>query len=307
MKNIQKVGFLALAGLLTFSACKKKENLFTETNTLNQTSTSSGLTAVYNRTINYTVLVTNQREGNFRSAEGVAGATVAVAVDGEVKTATTDANGQAVFTGLKYGSAAVSVSAAGHTAAHYIVDFTAGVGAGQVDNHTQRTASTLVKLLPVANLGTAVLRGKLEAERDATSTDAELLPDDAGAALVARVDFNNFDATGSQGGLGFNHNGAGRITERYYEGIRGTQTFPLNNNGSRNYSITIPATAYGLSIEVYANPFIGNFVESASITRTVTYNASGVAFGEFSPIQIFSKTVYPGGVYLRDITYNRQN
>lgn len=304
MKYIQKVGLFAVAGLLAFSACKK-ENTFEENNTINRTTDSSQLNAVYNRTVNYTVLVTNQREGSFRSAEGVAGATVAVSVDGTVQTATTDANGQAVFTGLKYGSAGVTVSAPSHTAAHYIVDFTSGVDE-DVDNHTQRTASTLVRLLPVADLGTATLRGRVEVERDATQADLEALPENA-TSFTARVNFFNFDGNGSSTGAGGSHNGAGRITEFYYEGVRGTQNFPIPTAaGSRDYSITLPATAYGLSVQVWANPYIGTYTPNVGDPETRTFNLANTNNNQTSPRQLFSGTAYPGAVYVRNAVYNRQ-
>lgn len=303
MKNLKRLGLFAVAGTLVLSACNKKEFLDETTLTENQTEASSQLNAVYNRTVNYTVVVTNQRESNFRSAEGVAGATVAISVDGTVQTATTDANGQAAFTGLRYGAAAVTVSAPNHTTANFVVDFTAGVDE-DVDNHTQRTASTMVTLLPTAGLGEATLTGQLASDRDFTNTGYEVLPDDAGASLFARVNFNNFDANGNSGSIGHNHGGSGRVTDFYYEGLRAATTQQLNDNASRRYSMTLPATAYGLNIQVWSNPYVGtliNFAGDAEPNTTFTQNGSA---GTNGVNVLFTGDVFAGETYVRDLFYD---
>ena len=303
MKNLKKLGLFAVAGTLVLTACNKKEFINTTNETDTQNYTNSNLTAVYNRTVNYTVVVTSQKESSFRSENGVAGATVAVAVDGEVKTATTDASGQATFTGLKYGSAAVTVSAGGHTTANFIVDFTTSVNSN-VDNHSQRSAATLVTLLPTANLGTATLTGTLDSRRDlqAPANEFQVVPDDAGASLFARVNFENFNAGGSGSGLAASHSGAGRVTDFYYEGLRAATTQALNNNSGRRYTMTLPATAYGLAIQVWATPFTATLTDAGGNTfpNTKFRAGAGGTHGEFT---VFSGTAYTGETYIRNLRY----
>lgn len=306
MKNLKKLGLFAVAGTLVLSACNKKEFIDTTNETRTDNDTESYLSAVYNRTVNYTVVVASQKESSFRSENGVAGATVAVAVDGEVKTATTDASGQATFTGLKYGSATVTVSAGGHTTANFVVDFTQGVG-NNVDNHSQRSASTLVKLLPTANLGTATLTGVLDSRRDdqAPANEFQVVPDDAGASLFARVSFQNYDGGNSgNSDLAANHGGAGRITDFYYEGLRAATTQALNNNSGRRFTMTLPATAYGLAIQVWAAPFTATFTDGAGDTfpNSKFRVSGGDANGVFS---VFNGTAYTGETYIRNLRYTR--
>ena len=301
MKNLKALGLLAVAGVLTMTACRKREYIYTN----NDTRFNSELEAVYDRTVNYAVQVTSQRESGFRGATAVAGATVAVSVGGEIRTATTDASGLAVFSGLRAGSAAVTVSAGSHTTAHYIVNLNATpvTAGGNVDTHSERSAATMVRLLPVSGLGTSTLRGRLEAQRDLTAPGLETVPDDVNASLVARVNFNNFDNNGSGGNIGFSHSGDGSIEDFYYEGLMGTTSQALNSNSSRTYSMTLPATAYGIGVEVLANPYTGNLVLNATDTEPRIFVANNAGTSA-SPATIWNGTSYTGEVYITNITYN---
>jgi hypothetical protein len=142
----------------------------------------------------------------------------------------------------------------------------------------------------------------LEAERDLTSTGLETVPDDAGATLIARVNFNNFNngPSANSGSLGFTHSGDGRVVQFYYEGLAGTTSQALNNNASRTYTMTMPATAYGLFVEVYANPYVANLVVNSSTTESRTFSTNGTS----NPASVWSGNAYTGAVYVRNLTYN---
>jgi hypothetical protein len=297
MKKVTaKFGFLALAGALAFTSCDKKEYIQTENNTNTNNNNNSSLTSVYDRTINYSVVVTAQQESDFRSPAGVDGAIVTISTDGANVAVTTDASGIASFQGIKAGLVSVSVRKDNWTTANYIVDLTSGnvTGSGDIDNHTERSAATMVQLLQKANLGTSTLTGKLEIEEVATNSSTENMPTNL-ATLTARVDFNNFSTNGASGGLGYNHSGYGQIVQFYYEGLMATRNFSISGAA---YSVTLPASAYGLAVEVYTNPFRHNYTDFSG-TEIRTYN-SGF---NTNPILIWSNDSYTGHTYVRDLFY----
>lgn len=302
MKNLaSKIGFLALAGAVVFTSCDKKEFIYTETNNNTNNNNNSNLDAVYDRTVNYSIVVTAQKESDFRSPAGVEGASVTVSVDGANETVTTGADGIATFDGIKAGLVAVSVSKADWTTANFVVDLTSGnvTGNGDIDNHSERSAATLVTLLQTKNLGTSTLAGTLEIEDDQNgNVESESLP--AGiATLTARVNFNNYNTNGSSGGLGASHSGYGRVVEFYYEGLMGTRNFGIG--GSDSYSVTLPASAYGLPVEVYSNPFMHDNEDFTGETTVETFNNGG---GNPNPVMIWGNDSYTGETYIRDLFYS---
>lgn len=300
-KTTSKLGFFALAGTLAFTACDKKEFIYTDNNTNNNTNNNSDLTAVYDRTVNYSVIVTGQEESNFRSPAGMDGATVVVSVDGANVSVTTDASGIASFQGLKAGLVSVSVSKDGWTSANYIVDLTNSnvTGSGDIDNHSERSAATMVTLLQTANLGTSTLTGKLEIEDDQTNGDSESMPTSL-ATLTARVDFNNHSSNGSSNGLGGSHTGYGQIVQFYYEGLMGTRNFSIDGDA---YSVTLPASAYGLPVEVYVNPFKHDNEDFGGNINEETFN---VGFAGGNPTTIWANDSYTGETYITDLYYQVQ-
>jgi len=299
-KFTSKIGFLALASAVVFASCDKKEYIYTETSNSTNNNNNSDLDAVYDRTVNYSVVVTGQKESDFRSPSGVDGAVVVASVDGSNVSVTTDASGIATFSGIKPGVISVSVTKADWTTVNMIVDLTGtgvnGTG-GDIDNHTERSAATLVTLLQVKNLGTSTLSGELDMESDFTDSDTDgLIP---AASLTARVDFEGSAAST----LGATHSGYGKILQFYYEGFMGTTNF---NISGASYSVTLPASAYGLPVEVVANPFKATVDEGVDdVLRTM--NVAGDMAGQTNPVTIWSGDSETGEVYIRDLFYNRQN
>jgi hypothetical protein len=117
-------GVFLLTTSTLFVSCKKDE-------TPNVWETQR---AQINRTINYTVLVvageTSVTSGSSitksakvsQATQAATGAIVQVSVKGKVKSVTTDASGQATFTNLTAGIAAVTVSLDGHTTTNFTVN-----------------------------------------------------------------------------------------------------------------------------------------------------------------------------------------
>lgn len=296
-----KIGFLALASVVVFASCDKTEHVYTETSSSTTNNSNSDLDAVYDRTVNYSVVVTGQKESDFRSPSGVDGAVVVVSVDGSNVSVTTGADGIATFSGIKAGLASVSISKADWTSASLIVDLTGtgvnGTG-GDIDNHTERSAATLVTLMQIKNLGSSTLSGEIEIESDQDgNTDSEVLGSSL-ATLTARVDFEG----GAQFSWGATHTGYGKIVQSYFEGLIGTSNFSIAGS---SYSITLPATAYGLPVEVLANPFkLTN--EQVGDDELMTFNVGGVFNGLVNPTVIWSSDSKSGETYVRDLFYNRQ-
>jgi len=298
MKKItSKLGLLALAVTLAFTSCTKKELVTVETQNTTDNNNNSNLTAVYDRTVNYSVLVTAQGESAFRSAEGVADASVAVAVDGAVVTVTTGADGIATFSGVKPGAVSVSVSKAGWATVNYVVDLNDGLSSDDIDNHSERSAATMVTMMPTSGLGTSTMTGSLEIENNQNgNTDYEDMPSGL-ATLTARVNFEDFDANGNNGQ--FSHSGYGDVTQYYVEGLRGITNFSIEGN---EYSVTLPATAYGLPVEVYANPFRTTNTDGTGTTTTELFSVDFAFSG--TPQLVWTGNSHTGMTYVRDLAYD---
>ncbi|MCH2045617.1 MAG: hypothetical protein MK212_15990 [Saprospiraceae bacterium] len=302
MKKItSKLGLLALAGTLAFTSCTKKELVQTETINSTDNNNNSNLTAVYDRTVNYSVLVTAQGESAFRSAEGVSEATVAVAVDGAVVTVTTGADGIATFSGIKPGAVTVSVTKAGWATVNYVVDLNDGLNSDDIDNHSERSAATMVTMMPTSGLGTSTFTGKLEIENNQNgNTDSETMPTGL-ATLTARVNFQDFDSNGNNNQ--YAHSGYGQVTNFYVEGLRGITNAAIDGD---SYSITLPATAYGLPVEVFANPFRATNTDGTGTAETVTFNSDFAFNGSTTPVLLWNGNSHTGMTYVVDLFYNEQ-
>lgn len=236
--------------------------------------------AKINRTIDYSVLVVagetaaSINSGSFKSAEvaaGATGATVQVSVGGKVLSKTTDLSGQATFTKLTAGLAAVTVTLANHTTCNYVVDLY-HVDSMLYDNEKGRIASTKVILFPTSGTGMVTLTGVVNLQSDVTvnfpswavnsdpyiqSTAYELAP--ANTIITAIVDNGQFDQYVTMDG--------GRLlTDITYEGL----TFTGTVDASGNYSISVPSTAEGLDINILATPIATNVSYSA-----YQYDANG--------------------------------
>ncbi|MCP4439471.1 MAG: hypothetical protein GY810_11065 [Aureispira sp.] len=328
-KLTSKLGLFALAGALAFGSTScKKELVTTETTTSTNTNTTSqdywSGDAVYNRTVDYSVVVTAQADGSFRSPQGVSGATVAVAVAGEVATATTDANGVAAFSGLTYGIASVSVSASGHASAHFTADLQDS-NAGDnthIDNHTNRTASTIVTMIPTSGLGTATVMGTLEMENLINNGANSYKNNEKTAPVTAKITGKVDFSSGSMGAANTNgylvHSGVGNVSELYVEGIKAAQTYDVttvvgssSNDGDEDhtYTFTVPATAYGLTVELVANDFTAvRSVKEDDFTTTTSTTDDRIRVTDYNHTysvnnNTWSMSTYPGETYVWDLIY----
>jgi hypothetical protein len=228
-----------------------------------------------NRTIDYTVLVVagetaaSASSGSYyKSAQattGATGATVQVSVGGKVLSKTTDISGQATFTKLVAGVAAVTVSLENHTTCNFTVDLY-HIDTILYDNEKQRIASTKVILFPTTGNGMITVTGLVNLQSDVTVTypawavdGAPRIQNDkyevapAGTVVSAVVENSQF---GDYVSMDNNR----LITNITYEGLN----FSGSVDATGNYSITVPSTAMGLNLKLSA----------ASVATNVSYSAS---------------------------------
>jgi uncharacterized protein YcfL len=215
-----------------------------------------------NRTVDYTVLVvagenTSTSSEYLKSASTAAaaeGATVSVSVGGKVRTVTTDVSGQATFTGLTAGIAAVTVALDEHTTCNYIVELY-HLDSAAYDNEGKRIASTKVVLFSTNPANMITVSGVVNVQSNITVTfdnwstynssytespEYEAAP--AGTVVTATISQSElyYYVTMVEGGA---------VQNVTYEGAGFTAT----TDGSGAYSVSVPATADGLGIDIYAN------------------------------------------------------
>ncbi len=258
------VGMLFL--LLIFSSCEG-DSALVEAEEVASVGDTLYLDSNVVRAINYSVLVATQSETNYKSSTGVTSAVVSLAVGDSVISVTTDASGLAAFNNLRGGTVAVSVSLTGHSTANFIVDLTS---TSDIDSDDTRYAATMVVLMPVSNLGVAYIKGHVSAELDNTNFALENAP--AGTKLVAQINYNTESIINPSTDGYVNHSGDGEILSFYYEGIQGTTTASIDNNG--DYSIIVPANSYGFDITVYPNDFEYYMVTGIATTSRQIYEAA---------------------------------
>jgi hypothetical protein len=229
------------------------------------------------RTINYTVLVVageTSATGSSASksatvATGAANATVDVAVNGTVLSKTTDVSGQATFTNLTAGLAAVTVTLAGHTTVNYIVNLY-HIDTLHYDNEKQRISSTKVIVFPTSGTGMITVSGVVRYRNDVSVTfnawsynnasysftsPATNVP--SGTVITAEVPKSELAKYVTM------LDGGGSLTDVTYEGVSFTATV----DATGNYSLSVPSTAMGLAITIRPVSFAG----------TVTYSVYGYA------------------------------
>jgi hypothetical protein len=225
------------------------------------------------RTINYTVLVVAGETAATNSstkksaveATGATGATVQVAVNGSVLSKTTDISGQAAFTNLTAGIAAVSVELANHTTVNYVVNLY-HIDSMHYDNEKSRIFSTKVVVFPTSGTGMITVSGLVNMQSDIrvefpnwafnstpyvfVSPGYEFAP--AGTVVTAVVSNSEFSkyVTSLDGGS---------LTDITYEGI----TFTGSVDATGNYTISVPSTGMGLSVKIYV----------PDVATTVSYSA----------------------------------
>ena len=234
-----------------------------------------------NRTIDYTVLVVAGETSLTNShatksaveATGATGATVQVAVNGTVLSKTTDASGQAAFTNLTAGLAAVTVTLANHTTVNYVVNLY-HMDTILYDNEQKRIASTKVVLFPTSGTGMITVSGVVKMKTDVQVKFPDWATDNIGAVFVntgAQYAPNGTIITAEIASSELNNyvTSIGTVqTGVTYEGA----TFTGTTDANGNYSISVPSTANGLSISIMY-PAI-----AANVTYSIfTYNAQNGA------------------------------
>lgn len=161
-------------------------------------------------------------------------------------TATTDANGNAIFKGIPIGGNTVTISKAGYMTAAMVVDFgTPRNGTDYIlDPSTQaiiptgRTEAITAEMFPnAANGSTAVIKGTVRIDNDLTNAVnvADALP--SGLQVVAN--FNDFVWV-----LG----NSNRVSVNSYTFASGNVGVGTITNGA--YSMTVPASASGRNINL---------------------------------------------------------
>jgi len=244
----------------------------------------------------YSVLVTVQGENSYSAkstneTNGVSGAIVSINIDGEVTSVTTDASGIAAFNKLRANNIAVSVRLSSHTTANFIVD----LNDESTTPRDKKYASSIVTLLPQADLGTAHIKGKLFAELDATNSSYENVP--TGTNLTAIIDYNtmNVDNPSSNNTTYINHEGVGKITQFYFENIKGSTTVSVQEAGE--YDITVPACCYGFRIEVHPSEFEYDQIVGQDGQGNPTYSRTVYTLNTFTEIVYPNKTIYHDDYY----------
>jgi hypothetical protein len=147
------------------------------------------------------------------------------------------------------------------------------LSSNDIDNHSERSAATMVTMMPTTGLGTSTFTGKLEIENNQNgNTDSETMPARL-ATLTARVEFQDFTNVNNSSSGQFNHSGYGQVTEYYVEGLAGITNFAIDGD---SYSVTLPATAYGLPVKVYSNPFRTTNTDGTGTAETVLVVLKGL-------------------------------
>jgi hypothetical protein len=292
--SLLTLGLFLLTNSLFFVSCTK--NYTTESSSPN-----------INRTINYTVLVvagesTSSIPGSSLKAaqatEGATSAVVQVSIQGKVISATTDISGQATFQGLTAGLAAVTVSLPKHTTVDFLVDLF-NTDTIDYDNEQLRIASTKVVLFPTTDTtGMITVTGLVNVHSNITVTfdswsvnssnytqagyttpGYATVP--AGTVITATVDpsqFSNY-VTQIKGG---------KVSNITYENVSFTAT--VNANGM--YTLVVPSTAQGLTIDIYPNDFVTSLTYS-----TTSLDATGALVTDTKGNDVLSTVVLNRYIY----------
>jgi hypothetical protein len=229
-----------------------------------------------NRTINYTVLVvagetaaTNSTIKSAVETTGATGAVVQVAVNGTVLSKTTDISGQATFTNLVAGIAAVTVELANHTTVNYVVDLY-HIDTIKYDNETKRMSSTKVVVFPTSGAGMITVSGLVNLRTDITvsinawsvgnnsftqNTAYSFAP--SGTIIAAEIPSSELGKYVTM------LDGGGSLTDVTYEGVSFTATVDAGGK----YTLSVPSTAMGLGIDIQPEPIVAD----------VTYSVFGYA------------------------------
>ena len=194
------------------------------------------------------VVSANKMSGKNNATDGITGATVYTNQDGNVKKVTTDESGLAPFN-LRIGNVAVTIVYANHTTLNYIAKIDSG----------NDYASTTAILFPTSGDGTATIKGAVKADLDVTNNSLENAPD--GTGITATIESSQL--------LGYvTFTGAGKLVSVAYE----TSSYKAAISGG-SYSLTVPASAKGLNINITGDDFEYNTVLPGSTFKRTVYRA----------------------------------
>jgi hypothetical protein len=220
--------------------------------------------------------------------DGVEDAVVIINQNGKKMTDTTGEDGLASFTNLTPGTVSGVVKAEGHATVNFTADITQDGGlsvdssGGNVDFSSLTgdeapsfNAGSIIPLFPTSGDASATVEGIVSADLNETVTGNETV---SGAELIAIAEFD-FEGTES---------GPGGVESYSIEGAQKSTT--TSSNGT--YSITVPASAAGVTVRIHPQDFTREVQTSPNDTERGVFSASS-----------FSIDAKTGGTYIRDITY----
>ncbi len=192
-------------------------------------------------TIRYTVLVVEGGNSSFKSISTIDSAHVSLVMNDSIYTKTTDINGFATFNNLAPGIISVKIISANHTTVDFVVDLSLTDSLYSSANIIN--ASTMVALFSSSGEGTATISGHLFAELDLSQPGYENAPSNIKVSAVLESNqLINF----------VNHDGIGEVINIVYENAV-TSSF---SDDDSNYLLTVPASASGLKLVLFADDFI---------------------------------------------------
>jgi hypothetical protein len=239
--KISLIVLLSVIVSVNFNSCNKdslseKEAMNLQTDLYKAKQTFDDSVNTQKVKVTYTVSLVDAAKSTVKSAKeaaGLSGAVVTLTQYGVSKKDTTSADGMAVFTGLKPGTAAVNVTLATFSEVNYVVNFgSSSVSGGQ-------EFGNIVPMIALAGSLTGTIKGTVTYESDLTNKAPETVP--ANTLIVATVKTTSA-ALPSVGGL---------IQTISY----GSLSLTALTDASGNYTMTVPATSMGLDYDIRVSDF----------------------------------------------------
>jgi hypothetical protein len=248
MKKTQFLLLLAIIAVSTnlFVSCKDD---FTEEDAIN-------LNRQYDEEDNlveYTLLVVNASTSTIAKSASknqsvISGAIITLTQDGTVLSDSTDASGMVVFSNIKAGTVAVTISKSGYSEVALIanLDSLSSTGGGK--------ASNLIPMIPITSV-TGTIKGQVTYESDLTNKVKEVA---SGVKVIAKVSTSSPALANAKQGV---------IEQISYAGL----TLEATTDSNGNYEMAVPSTANGLDYEVSVSDF-----EDDQTLYMPTYNGEEV-------------------------------
>lgn len=261
--KISLIVFLALLAGFSFYSCQKDD--FTEEDAIL-------LEEDLETNVQYSVSVVDAGTvkvlKSTKSVNSLDSVIITITQDGTTTRKVANDNGIAVFPGLKRGTVAVIIECTGYATVSYI----AAIGADDDDDYN---ASTLIPMIPTTG-STAVISGQVTYESDLTNKSKEIVP---GGTIVQAI------AISSSATLEAIDNTI--IQSIAYDDL----VLQSTTDEDGNYQITVPATADGLTYEVFVSEFqadqslLMNTVNGSEVTGVQTISTSfGSNLSSFSDV-----------------------